>query len=345
MTALRILTILSLGIFLFACSSEEEKAVDRISIPVKLASVERKAIDQTIYGSGTLASKSEIVLSFKTGGIVRQFNVDEGHEVKNGQILARLDLSEIQSRYNQAKSALEKAQRDYARMNSLFQDSVVTLEQWQNSKTALDIARSNKKIAKFNLEHSLIKAPGRGRILKRFIEAEELVNPGTPVLMFGSSDDNWVIRIGVADYTVLDLTIGDSALVHFDAYPEKEFKASVAEIAAAADPRSGTYEVEVVLQQERHKLLSGFVGKVRIFPSARKVFDIIPVHAISEGNAGYGHVFVPNPDKDLAIKRSVKISGIMQEGILISGGLEGINQIIGDGAAYLSDSTKIRLIN
>jgi RND family efflux transporter MFP subunit len=230
-------------------------------------------------------------------------------------------------------------------MTILFEDSVITLEQWQNTKTALEITRSNKNIADFNLRYSQIKAPGKGRILKRFVDPGELINPGIPILLFGSVEDNWILRIGVPDNSVLNLAIGDSALVCFDAYPQHTFKALVSEIAAASDLRSGTFEVEVVLLPKDLRLLSGFIGKVRIFPTKKEILDIIPTHALSEGNENTGHVFVLSSGKEYALKRPVQIAGIYENRVLISRGLEGINEIIGDGASYLIDSTRVRLVN
>ena len=107
---------------------------------------------------GKLASKEELKLSFKTGGIISEIFVDEGQTVKKGQVLAKLNLSEIQAQVNQAILGLDKAERDYRRANNLYKDSVVTLEQLQNTTTALDIAKSNVKIAEFNLQFSTIKA-------------------------------------------------------------------------------------------------------------------------------------------------------------------------------------------
>ena len=81
--------------------------------------------------SGLLSSKRLIKLSFKTGGIIARINVDEGSPVKKGQVIASLEMTEIAAQVDQAKLALEKAERDLKRIKSLYSDTVATLEQLQ----------------------------------------------------------------------------------------------------------------------------------------------------------------------------------------------------------------------
>ena len=69
--------------------------------------------------------------------------VKEGDRVKKGQLLDTLKSTEIAAQVQQVNLALEKAQRDYQRASKLYKDSVATLEQLQNAKTGVDIARQN----------------------------------------------------------------------------------------------------------------------------------------------------------------------------------------------------------
>jgi len=98
--------------------------------------------------NGKIATyRTKIKLSFKVGGIIETLLVEEGERVKAGQFLAHLEKSEIEAMAKQARSAYEKASRDYKRIVSLYQDSVATLEHMQDSETALNVARSSLEIA------------------------------------------------------------------------------------------------------------------------------------------------------------------------------------------------------
>ena len=65
-------------------------------------------------------------------------------------MLATLNLTEVNAAAEQASLAYQKAERDYERASNLYQDSVATLEQMQNAKTALDVARQQYNSAGFN---------------------------------------------------------------------------------------------------------------------------------------------------------------------------------------------------
>ena len=144
-----------------------------------------------------------------------------------------------------AKMERDKAERDLKRVQNLYRDSVATLEQFQDATTGYEVAKSALAIAKFNWQYASIYAPANGKILKRFAEANELVSPGTPVLLMRNAQDGWVVKAGLADRDVVQVSIGDTARLSFDAYPRRLFSATVSEISGTASPMTGTYEVEM----------------------------------------------------------------------------------------------------
>ena len=110
-------------------------------IKVTAEAVQRRTIIETVNASGKVYPEIEVKISPDISGEIVELNVEEGDSVKKGQILATLDLTEVQAGLNQSKLAYEKALRDHERAGRLYRDSVATLEQFQNSKTALDIAQ------------------------------------------------------------------------------------------------------------------------------------------------------------------------------------------------------------
>jgi len=339
-----ILIILTLSLWT-ACQDEEPAAENRQPLPVRTIKAETKTVDYKIHSSGLLASKNEARLSFKTGGIIAKVYFDEGQQVKKGQLLAALDLSEINARRHQAKSAMLKAERDFKRAANLYEDSVATFEQYQDSQTGLEIARANLKIADFNLKHSKIFAPEDGRILKRFMNEGELAGPGNPFIVFGATQNQWVVRVGVTDKDILRLKIGDEASVHFDSYPRTKFKAVVSEVAAATNPMSGTYEIEIQLMPSSQKLLSGFTAKVEINPSQKESYIVIPVESLVEGRKLNGYVYLLDVNGSSVKKQPVEIAYIMNEEIVLRSGLDEKQEIIAEGTPYLYDGAPVRVLN
>ena len=319
--------IIIIALIFNACKEQvkEEKIAEKVK--VRTTKVIEKEMSIPVHCSGKLASKEESKMSFKTGGIISGIFVDEGQTVKKGQVLAKLNLSEIQAQVNQARLGLDKAERDFRRANNLYNDSVVTLEQLQNATTALDIAKSNVEIAEFNLQFSTIKAHSNGKILKRIAEENEIVGPGSPVFLFASTDNDWVVRVNITDKDIFSLRLKDNAEIKFDAYPDKILSATVTEIGNSADPYTGTYEVELTLKSTNTKFASGLIASVDIFPLQKEKFMIVSVNALIEGNETEGYIYqVIN--KNQVKKLKIKIHKISDEDLIIKSGVKPGAEII-----------------
>ena len=338
---MRFLLIIS-TILLAACSSKGPQGTKNQIVPVSLAPVQFVSMAVPVEGTGILVSHTERRLSFKTGGIIARILVEEGQKVAKGRELAQLDLAEIDARVIQAKSGLAKTERDLDRVQHLFADSVATLEQLQNAQTARDLAKSNVQIAEFNLQHSQIIAPEKGVILKRLFEPGELIGPGMPVFLFGSAGKSWKLKVGLSAKDILRLQTGDTALVHFDAIPDRKFKARVSQLGSSANPRSGLYELELVLAPTREKLLSGLFGSALITPSVKEDYYLIPVSALVQAQGNRGIVFTTRDS--IALKHEVQIGRFMGEQIAVSEGLEDVKQVVAQGSAYLSEGTKTKIV-
>jgi len=337
--------IVSLGLTLLVlsegCRPQEEEIKRAVKTPVRLAPVERKETARAIHTYGRTSSKKEIKLSFKINGIIQNIFVDEGQAVKNGQLLAQLDLSEIESQVNQAQSAFEKAQRDQKRVENLYNEKAATLEQFQNTQTAFQVAESRLNAALFNLRHSKIHAPTKGRILKRLVEENEVVGAGMPVFFFASVEKDWIVRVGVSDRDLVRLRLKDPAAVTFDAYPGEEFNAYVAEIVESADPMTGTYEVELRIASGDKRLVSGFVAKVDIFPTAKKFYSIIPVDALVEAEGYRGSVFTVDRITLTARRIPIIIGFLFADKVAVESGLEEVKEVVTEGALYLGEGKEV----
>lgn len=329
---------------MISCSNTDKKTQEDADgkVYVKTITVKTRKVVIPVISSGKLSSKTETKLSFKTGGIIDGIYAEEGESVTKGQLLARLKLSEIRAKQKQASLGFQKAERDLQRVQNLYNDSVATLENLQDAKTAFEVAQANLEIANFNLKHSAIEAPSNGRILKRFGEVNEMIGQGSPVFLFAATDEDWVIRVNITDKDIVGLSLGNSALVYFDAYPEKEFSAEISEVANMADPYTGTYEVELRLHTEKEKLVSGFISKVKIFPDKKETYFLVPADALIEASGYQAKLYVLKSGK--AEKRTVQIAKI-DDLVYVSNGLSAGEEIIVDGVNYIKAGKTIVVEN
>jgi RND family efflux transporter MFP subunit len=239
-------------------------------------------VSKPIIASGLLTTPDEAALSFKTPGIIENIKVREGQFVKKGQLLAALNLTEINTVFQQANINFDKTTRDYERIRNLFNDSVATKEQLQNAKSAMDAAKAQLEQAHFNMQHSYIYAPSDGYILHIMGNPGEITAAGYPVLFLGNTNgSDWLIKAGVTDKEMLQLSPDNLSYVTVDAYPGITFKGKIKSIAAFPDKYTGVYPVEIRFESGS-KLAYGFSAKVRIIPSALTNRMMLPLDALSD---------------------------------------------------------------
>jgi RND family efflux transporter MFP subunit len=332
-----------------ACGGKKAAETETPETPTAVSTtpVTRQPLVAPVVGSGVLASKKEAKLSFKTGGIVAALRADEGQDVRKGQVLAVLDLTEIDAQVAQARNGFEKAQRDRDRVGRLYADSAATLEQMQNATTGYEVAASALTAARFNREHSVIVAPENGRILRRLVETGELINPGSSVFLFagGGAGEGWVVRTGIADRDMVKLKIGDKAKMTFDAYPGVSFPAVVTEIAGAADPVNGTFEVELKVNPQDKKLATGLVAKAEIFPSGGSEMLVVPIEALAEADGERASVYTLGQDGTTVKKLPIRTAGIYGNVVAVREGLQEGTAVITRGTAYLTETSKVKVVN
>lgn len=329
-----------------ACGRSAKAEAPRVAdaVAVRTAPVAREWVTRPVEATGTLHSKDELQLSFKMPGVVARVLVAEGQRVRRGQPLATLDLREIDAQVAAARSGVDKAQRDLQRAEALYADSVATLAQVQDARTGADVARSGLQAAAFNRRYAAIVAPADGVVLRRLAEGGELVGAGQPVVVLGSSERGQVLRVGVADRDAVRLKPGDAATVRFDAFPGEEFAGSVREVAPAADPATGTYQVEVSVSAGGKPLSSGLVGRVEMRPAAGAEMALVPIGSILEADGDAATVYTLAADGRTARRLPVTVGFIAGERVAVSGGLEGVSSVVTDGAAYLGDGAAVKVV-
>lgn len=335
-------------VILTSCSkpsgeNAENQNHERI-VPVRIKEVVEKPLASVIESQGRLSASKETQLSFKYAGIIDRILVNEGQEVMRGQVLATLDLEEINAQLNQVKASYEKAARDLQRMKNLYSENVITLENLQNSETAFEMAKSELEIIEFNKRFSTITAPSKGQILAVKAEENELVNPGRAVFDFANTEDSWVMKVGLVDKEIVRIEEGDSATIIFDAFPAYPVRAEVSLIPNAPNSLNDTYDVELSLTEFNAKLKSGFYGKVNIYPSSMETYRLLPLQALVEGKGREGYVFIPGADGKSVVKEKIFVEEFIGDMLAISATDKQITRVVVEGASDLRENTRIEII-
>ena len=163
------------------------------------------------------------------------------------------------------------------------------------------------------------------------------------MLVLGAQDQGYIVRTGLADREIVQVRLGDTALVRLDALPDATLNGKVTEVASASDAASGMFRIEVSLDPTDLPLKSGLVAKLTIVPSSASAGSrvYVPIGAIVEGDGRRARLFVL--DKDHARRRDVEVAFIEGDTVALTSGVEPGEQVITDGAQYLEDGEQVAL--
>ena len=282
---------------LISSCKHEQKAQNPLGepdiIPVKVSAISMLEIPGHISATGLVSTEDEAKYSFKIGGVISRIFVQEGQFFKRGQLLATLNSTEISAGLAQSSLGVEKAERDYARAVNLYKDSVFTLEQLQNTKTALDVARKGKESTAFNERYSKIYAATDGFVSKKIANEGEVIAPGMPVLLINSTEqrNSYTLKVGVTDREWAIIKPGQTAKVTLDGYAGQQFDAVVFRKSQAADQALGSFQVELKLKLNDVKPAVGMFGKAEIATSRGENLMAIPYGSLVEADGNTGFVF------------------------------------------------------
>ena len=258
---------------------------------VRIEEVSRRDLEAIVTASGNIRARRTVDISSDVSGRIVELNVDEGDDVEEAQVLLRIDQTQFQAAVAQSRAGLSQreaqaaqqnasliqATREYDRMQGLWtrDSTLVSRQQVDDAATqaevaqalftaaehAVDQARATLAEAEDLLAKTTIRAPISGKVTRLNIELGETAivgtmnNPGS--LLLTISDLSVIEAVMQVDETdVPEISVGDSASLELDAFPETEFAGTVTEIgnsairppsSAAGTGQTPTIDFEVVI--------------------------------------------------------------------------------------------------
>lgn len=336
-----------LALNLISCKEEkqeENKLTNNETIAVKIYQLKQSEGAINIACTGLLTTENEAKYAFKIGGIIDRIYVSEGEFFKKGKLLASLKTDEIEAGFMQAKLGRDKAERDLQRITNLYEDSVATLEQLQNTKTAFEIAQKQLEAIQFNKEYAFIYAANDGFVTKKVANEGEIVSGGMPILAINEDvNDSWLLKVGLSDKDWALLEIGNKAEIKLDAYPDRVLTGTVFRKSLAADMGTGSFQVEIKVNCDEITPALGMFGKATIQTNKTQQYQSIPYDALIEADGKMAFVFVPLPDGKVR-KQSIEIAHFNSVDIHVKSGLENTKEVVLTNSAFLNSNSTITII-
>jgi membrane fusion protein (multidrug efflux system) len=333
------LLVLALG--LAACGERSQAKAPEgkaEAVTVTVANVALRPVERTVSVVGTLAANAQVELASELDGQVSDVAADLGDRVARGQVLAQVRRDEIEARLREAQASLEKAVADEGRARPLRTQGVISPQEYEQVRTALDVARARRDQLRIQLEHTDIRSPLEASIAARLVDAGNYVRQGT-VLFRLVQDDPLKFRGEVPEREVPALRPGQDVRVSVDAFPGETFTGRVSRIGSAADPAARSLAFEAHVPNPEHRLRPGFFGHGEVVVAKNERAVAVPRSALSTF-AGVTKLFVI--EDGVAHEREVTLGVDLGDGwVELAAGVSHGKQVATSGLSKLADGTLV----
>lgn len=339
-------------------------------VQVKTAEAALRDITQSISYSGSIESRNRVKIGSEIPGRVSALFFEELDNVREGQMLVKLEDVEIKAQLNQAQEALNQAQinlvnirKNLNRVEKLFKKGFASKEQFDSAQQAFDVGKalvkqnqSSLEVVLARLEYTSIRAPISGTIVSKSVTIGEVVagplsggfiTMPTAIAEIADLSD-LEVHVDVDEVDIGKIKVGQKATISVDAFPDKRFKGVVKEIASMTSSRREigiAYRVKVHIENPEKLLKLGMTTNVDFVIGSRKRVLSVPRGAVlAQGDRKI--VFTVNHQK--ADRREI-VAGIEgEEFVEITSGLQpgemvivGIKTTSGEGEAGMQLSQEI----
>ncbi|RLD56526.1 MAG: efflux RND transporter periplasmic adaptor subunit [Bacteroidetes bacterium] len=323
-----------LAIALLSCQkkTEQQEAKEEFTgaREVKVATARMGNISSYIEFSGKIEAYKTINIAPSMSGRIAKLIVDVGSVVKKGDLLVKLDDTQLR----QAKIKYDNMEKNYNRMQELQKTGAIDEATFDEVETGYKVAKSSYE---YMLENTEIKAPINGVITVIYKkEGENYDSMMDPLLLRMLNLDEVKAKIQVSDADINKIKKGQKVLLKVRS-SEEEFSGKVSFVSPEADVMSGTFNVEIVVQNAGGKLKHNQFTHIRLLYETSENAVIIPQKAVLESE----FVFIVQDEK--AVKKYVTLGLENEYEIEVTDGIKEGEIVITNGSIGLSEGDNVEI--
>lgn len=373
-----ILLAILLGLAVSAAGCENFGSDDKIQPPestgdvlpkVKVAAVRRGDIAVPIFATGTIFPDRESKIGPKISGTAAAVYVDEGDEVREGQILAKMEQDNILIARRQCEAAVSVAEaqlkeaevnegnlrKEKDRLANLYEKKVISRQRYDDIETAHSMAvtrlevlraqivscKENLAMAEQRLKDSTIVAPFSGIIVKRMVNPGEYITTMPPTVLFVIVNiDKVKTEVGLPEMHLPRVAIGNPVEITVDTYPGTRFSGKVSTINPLVDAVSRAFTVKIEIPNRGHNLKAGMFARVKLYPRIHKNSLIVPFKSVVR-RGDEAAVYVLNGDRVSLRPVTVGISD--EREIEVIDGLKQGEEVVVEGHYGMANNTRVQV--
>jgi membrane fusion protein, multidrug efflux system len=310
---------------------------------VTTAPVERTDFKHYVEIQAAVEADDYVDVTSEVAGRIMKLTVEEGDNVRSGQLVAQLDLEQLDKQMAEVQKSLELAETVFERQKRLWDQNIGSEIQFLEAKNNKERLEKSLETLEYQRSKSKVYAPASGIVETVFLQSGEIASPGMPIVQILNPRKLKAVA-DVPENYLRSVQVGQTVTIEFPALGEEQ-KARVVLIGRTIDPANRTFKVEANLRKT-HRLIKPNLLAV-MFIKDKQMNDVVtvPLEMVQQEVGGKDFVYVVKEGEEgpVASKVYVKTGDSYDGSIVIEEGLEGGETLIMQGARGLADQEPLKI--
>ena len=307
--------------------------------------VVRNDFNHYVEIQGAVEADDLVDVTSEVNGRILKLTVAEGDNVNAGQLIAELDLEQVETQISEVETSLELAKTVFERQARLWEQNIGSEMQYLEAKNNKERLEKNLETMKVKLNKSKVYAPAYGVFDRVALQSGEVSSPGMPIVQILNTSRLKVVA-DVQETYLQSVKRGEEVTIRLPAL-DREYKLRVSQIGRTIDPANRTFKVEVNIGNPGGALKPNLLATMLINDHTEEDVVVVPLEIVQQEVGGRNYVFITGEGEDGEIAKKVYVTtGRSYEGnVVIQKGLAGGETLIMDGARGMVENEKIKIVN
>ncbi len=307
-------------------------------MPVEVAHAKVQKITDQFEAVGTIESIEAVTVVSEIDAAVMSLPFEEGERIKAGQLIAKLDDSQLAAEVERTEALRDQNQATYNRVKAIVDQKAGTPQDLDNAAAALKVAEANLALAKARFAKTRIVAPFDGRIGVRQVSVGTFLRAGQKIAEIANLD-NMRVSFSVPEGYLAQLRRGAEVTVSTPAHPEQQVKGKIFAIEPVVDPATRNGEVAARVPNPGQIFLPGMSANITADLSERADAITIPNEAVF-ANGDQSFVYVVKPDSTVS-RVAITLGTQRADVVEVVNGLDAGATVVRAGHQKLSDGARV----
>ncbi len=325
----------------------------------------------------TVEAFEKATLYAKVSGYLQSIKVDKGDRVAKGEVLAIIEVPELEMEFESAQAAVQEAQASYERAKAdaalkelTFkrlasardsQPGAVSLQELDVARAAFEVAQRDISLTKAKLdvarsqaarlevltEYAKVKSPYDGIVTERFVDPGNLIQSAetsknqSAAIVTVVDMDKVRVYVDVPEPSVSKVSRGRPVVVRLDALPGEVFTATITRFSTALDPQTRTMKAEIDLPNRGLKIRPGMFGSATLKLGEEADALFLPSASVRVDSSGKKYVFAVADGR----VRKIPVETGLDDGKLVEvRGLRGNESVVLSSAERLEEGLAVKAV-